>query len=633
MIQPFCTSLLHKKNHLFLCTLLLLPLNAIANSHADDAIDQATKTGLWEKREWLNLLHYNGGHNNYLSQVDDNRFFYAADGKTNPETELIETLRNLYTQTDNPNQQTQCQFVARSEWLITQLNIDKTQLPVVRCDEYIEWKQTAQADTVTMIFPAYHLNSPSSMFGHTLLRLDRSDKPQSEWLSLAVNFGAHIDNSDNSIVYAYQGLVGGYPGIFITEPYFKKIQEYGRIEHRDIWEYKLNLTAEETRIMINHLWELKNINFDYYFFDENCSYRLLELLEVARPSIELTDEFILTAIPVDTVRAIEDAQIIESISYRPAQATKIQFKLDEIPEQHHEIVIRLSKDINESQSEAFTGLTIREQKNTSDLAYRYLRYQNTKEVRNADIAKRSHQLLQLVNSYPADVDISSTVPAPVQPEKSHKGRRASIAAGERLNHKYAEISYKMTFHNLEDNKDGFLQGAQINIGNFKLRAEENIGLRLYQFDIVDIFSLTPRNRFFKPLSWKIYTGFEKQLTKNKDQLTYHATGGAGGTWEIIKNHQFYALAIARLEVNKQLKNDIEPAIGFTSGFLSHFKNTTVHLEFSGEHFEEDIYRLRAQYTQNFVFSTNHSVKLFARHEWHEDDVDFSDINLGYQYYF
>ena len=33
------------------------------------------------------------------------------------------------------------------------------------------------------------------------------------------------------------------------------------------------------------------MNFDYYYFDENCSYRLLELLEVARPGTELTDEF------------------------------------------------------------------------------------------------------------------------------------------------------------------------------------------------------------------------------------------------------------------------------------------------------------------------------------------------------
>ena len=52
------------------------------------------------------------------------------------------------------------------------------------------------------------------------------------------------------------------------------------------------------------MWELKQIQFDYFFFDENCSYRLLELLQVARPGLQLTTQFPLTAIPTDTVKAI-----------------------------------------------------------------------------------------------------------------------------------------------------------------------------------------------------------------------------------------------------------------------------------------------------------------------------------------
>jgi len=624
-----------RSNHL-LCLLLILPLNIYAGSgqySQENLTSKAIKMALWEKVEWLNLVHYKKEFNAYASQVDDDRFFYSSDGRENPKAELIETLKQLFIQTDNHNQQTQCRFIARAEWLTSQLNIEKNQLPVVHCDEYQEWRQLTQADSVTMIFPAYHLNSPSSMFGHTLLRLDNSKNSESEWLSFAVNFGADIDNSDNSLIYAYRGLAGGYPGIFITEPYFKKIQEYNRIEHRDIWEYKLNLSPDETTVMIKHLWELKTINFDYYFFDENCSYRLLELIEVARPKVELTDEFIVTAIPVDTVRAIENANLIESVSYRPAQATKIQFMLEKIPEPHRDIVLQLSEDINVSESDVFTKLPAIEQKKLINLAYKYLRYQNTKTKRDPIVAKRSYQLLQKLSSYPANIDVNPEMPEPFPPEKGHKSKRATAGLGERLNNKYAELGFKMAFHDLEDNKEGFLQGAQINIGSIKLRAEDNVGLRLYQLDFVDIFSLTPRNKFFKPLSWKIYSGFERQLTKNKDQLTYHVTGGAGSTWEPLKNNQIYALAIFRLEINKQLKNTLEPAIGFNTGLLSHFKNTTARLEFSGEQFEDNIYRLRAQYTQNFALSTNHSIKFFAKHEWHEDNIDFSDINFSYQYYF
>ena len=83
----------------------------------------------------------------------------------------------------------------------------------------------------------------------------------------------------------------------------------------------------------------------------------------------------------------------------------------------------------------------------------------------------------------------------------------------------------MSYHDLEDNEYGFLRGAQINIGSMQIRAEENESVRLYRLDLADIFSITPRTRFFKPLSWKIYGGLERQFTKGVDQLTGHVTGG------------------------------------------------------------------------------------------------------------
>jgi len=207
--------------------LLLFALNVFASENknfVDEIVNRAITASLWEKNEWLNLLHYNKEYGHYISQVDDERFFYAKDGYKNPRAELLATLKNLFITTDSPDQQTQCRFVARTEWLKNQLNISSDKLPAVHCDEYLEWRKLVKADSVTMVFPAYHLNSPSSMFGHTLLRLDSSDNSKTDWLSYAVNFGANIDNSDNSLVYAYRGLAGGYPGIFISEPYFKKIQ-------------------------------------------------------------------------------------------------------------------------------------------------------------------------------------------------------------------------------------------------------------------------------------------------------------------------------------------------------------------------------------------------------------------------
>ncbi len=636
MYKAFHSLFLSNKFYLLMALLL-----TSVNIHAFDEnpelvnmlINKATENSLWKKQEWLNLIHYKVQNDGYVSQVDDERFFYAKNGKTSSKQELIATIKQLFILTEDSNQQAQCRFIARTEWLSSQLNIHKNQLPEVNCTEYREWYAQARADSVTLVFPAYHLNSPSSMFGHTLLRLDKSEISDSEWISFAVNFGADTSSNDNSIVYAYRGLVGGYPGLFITEPYFKKIQEYNQIEHRDIWEYRLNLTPAETDRMIKHLWELKTINFDYYFFDENCSYRLLELVEVARPGIELTDEFKLTAIPVDTVRAIENAQLIESVKFRPSRVSEIQYTLTQLPEPHRDLVLQLSKDISISKTSKFTQLNATEKKRIVALSYKYLRYQNATEARKPEIVKRSYQLLELLNSYPAKIDVEAYVPVPSPPNKGHKSKRWNIGLGKTLKNQYIDLGYKMSFHDLEDNISGFLQGAQINMGNIKFRIEEDDGLQLNRFDLVDIFSLTPRNDFFSPLSWKVYTGLERQLTKDRDLLVYHLTGGAGSAWEIQKDHILYALATLRLEINKNMKTDLEPAIGFNSGLLSHFTNQTAHLEFSGEQFEEELYRMRLIYTHNFVLSTNQSIKLIAKKQWQEDNIEFTDVSLNYQAYF
>jgi len=118
------------------------------------------------------------------------------------------------------------------------------------------------------------------MFSHTLLTIDTGYT--NKRLSNAVNYAAFTEGR-TGMSFALRGLVGLFKGYYTVMPYYKKIQEYSDINQRDIWEYELNLTPDEIRRMIRHIKELDLIYTDYYFFDENCSYNLLFLLEAARP--------------------------------------------------------------------------------------------------------------------------------------------------------------------------------------------------------------------------------------------------------------------------------------------------------------------------------------------------------------
>ncbi|MCW8909467.1 MAG: DUF4105 domain-containing protein [Gammaproteobacteria bacterium] len=595
----------------------------------------ASAKKLAQHPEWINLLHYektNWFNNDYVSQVDDERFFNAPDGKNNPASELSATISAFFRMDLNGDDHPQCKFVARLAWLKDKLPKLQTTLPEITCKEYLEWRANVPDERTTMVFPAYHLNSPSSMFGHTLLRLDPpADKQGSEWLSIAVNFGANVTDGDNSLFYAFKGLSGGYPGYFIVTPYFKKIKEYNYKEKRDIWEYPLNLTREETQRMVTHLWELKDIEFDYYFFDENCSYRLLELLEVARPGINLTKEFIATAIPVDTVRSIEDAGLITDAIYRPSQVTTLEYLLAKIPENNRHLIKLITSNPETTNNPEFTELSNFEQRQLVEIAYKYSRYLQTGTERDEASATTSYQLLEKLNTYKAKQS-TATPTSTNQPEKGHYSKRITLGLGKENKINYSELGYKMSFHNLEDNENGFLQGAQINLGNIQFRSYDDESVRIQQFDVVDIFSLTPRTRLFDPLSWRIYTGTERQLTFGKDRTVAHVTGGAGVAYQPVNNNIIYTMLMARLERNSGFDKKVTPALGASLGMLHHFGRSTARVEFSGEEFNNDEYRHRGSYSHNFVISRNHSIKINAIHE-KQRTINFSEFNINYQYYF
>ena len=609
-----------------------LDVNQTKPSVLSKIILQANNKKLWQEQKWLNLVHYKGSNNDFLSQVDDPRYFTSTDGKENPESELITTLQAFYdTDISNPDQHAQCRFIARFNWLKTELKDTLKDYPEVTCTEYNEWRKQVPAHKVSLIFPAYHLNSPSSMFGHTLLRIDPEDETlNSSWLSTAVNFGANVQAADNSIMFAINGLAGGYSGTFIVTPYYNKIKEYNRNENRDIWEYPLNLTPEETHDLVLHLWELKGINFDYYFFDENCSYRLLELLETARPGLKLSNQFGLTAIPVDTVRSIEQADLIEDIAYRPSQYTSINYLLNHLDSAQQALVFEISNNASLINSKRFTQNDAQKQSIMLDAAYRYLRYQQNDQGRTESNASNSYQLLQAINASQFQ-SIKPVFKDYQRPEKGHLSKRLDLTIGKDEDIDFAEISFRMSFHSLQDSINGFLEGAQINLASLSVRATEDEA-QLQRLDVIDIFSLTPRNDFFKPLSWRIYTGLEQQLTNGEDHLAGHVTGGAGVTYTPWDKGYVFGLLTARLEINSQFQRDIEPALGISSGLLQHFSFGTAQIELSGEEFLNDEYRHRARYLQNITLGRNHALQLSVLRQL-QSDADFTEAQLSYHYFF
>jgi len=621
----------YKLLFLFLALLFCSTLQA-NNTYLTALQKKASKEALWQKKSWLNLLHYRQSSGilspQFESSIDQPSFFLSPTGHQDPEGELQATLAALFSNATNNDQHAQCRFIARFNWLTEQLNIQKNQLPAINCKSYTGWKARVNAEKITLVFPAYYLNSPSSMFGHTLLRLDpKEGEGWSDWLSFAVNFGANVNEADNSIMYAYKGLMGGYPGQFAVVPYYEKILEYSRIERRDIWEYELSLTPIEVNRLVEHLWELNGVNFDYFFFTENCSFRLLELLEIARPGINLTDEFSLTAIPIDTIRAVERTGLIKKAHYRPSREAVLQTLIGDLNTSERTVLRKL---LNNPKESTLFGLANERQQLVVKTAYKLLRFRQNKLARDEAVAQKSYQLLALMNRYP--VKKQKLVPPPVQPEKSHLSKQAVFKVGERDNKSYTEFGFKMAFHSLDDNEFGFLRGAQINIGSVRFRRSEKGTVSLQQLDIVDIFSLSPRTDFFQPLSWRIKGGAERVYRHKNDRLVKHISGGVGSSWNISPNTSAYSLLTARFEAGSHFKSYIEPALGAMGGLLIHNKIGTGKIELASQKFLGGIQASDLNFEQSILLSKNQSIKLNLKREW-LNNTSLSEFGASYQLHF
>jgi len=616
------------KSILFL--ILTLPFFSVA-SHAQTSV---SIKALAQSEQWLALLHIKPqkGSSDLQSYVDDNSFFFSDDGATNPESELLASISALKN-----DKETQCKFPARTKLLLSNIDNLVNEVNDVECTEYNAWQKQLNTSSVVLVFAAAQLNSPSSMYGHTFLRFDPENVEQnSTYLSYALNFGATVSEGDTGFLYAAKGLTGGYPGNFAANPYFEKIKEYNRLENRDLWEYKLNLTQDEINTMLAHMWELQGINFDYYFFDENCSFRLLELLDVARPGLKLVDNFPVTTIPLDTVRVIESAGLVADVFYRESILTELESQLAQLSQSERALVLALSKNEKLLTSNQFTALKIDKQQIIVDSAYRYLRYQNTFNGRQKEVTRRSFLLLRHLNKN--TVDIKRNIVTPTRPDKGHKTTMWSAGLGERDKQPYLQLQYRASYHDLLDPSNGYYSGMSLNMVNAIMRVYRDDKIKLEKAELLDIVSLSTRNDFFTPWSWKANVSIEQQWTAGKDTLVTQGSGGGGVSYQPLNNSHLFLLATARVEFNKKLDNLVSIAPGLHMGFLYHWNNSSFLLE--AEHYQfivDQTKRSRASIQQSWQITTNDSLRFSAAYHKISNNQfsehSYQEYKIEYRYYF
>ena len=564
--------------------------------------------------KWLKLLHYKPTViGKYISQADGKSFFLHSNGKNDPEAELKKSLEVFASTTKPVDGHAICKFPLRYKWLNQELKM-LWKADLSGCKNYINFFSKLAARRASLIFSSYYLTNPNSAFGHTLLRLSRyDDKNETEMLDYGINYSAEA-KENNPLLYALKGLFGGFKGEFAAIPYYYKIREYSNFEFRDLWSYDLKFSMVEVLEMVDHIWELSHTYFDYYYFHENCSYHLLSILEVARPTLDLTNRYKVFTIPADTVRFLQSEGLIDEGKRRESTYSKLVRLSDKLEQEELNLAKKIAFDPKDT-SRKVLGLNDNKAAKILDVSMEAFDYYNfekilkddppTKELKSFILKERAR------NPVITNVDVDLMKNSFDSPAYSHSPTKLTLSENymDQVG-RSTRFEFRAALHDLLDPQAGSLKEAQLEIGKFSLAYQEkkytDLKLIFDQLSIFNIRNFAEQNFWASPLSWEVDVG-AKQLRRLTcfDCPAIFVNGSIGNSLQVA-NRKILLAILLNTEVNIQSQFENNYRLGLGPKLFMRFKFSDLWI---------------AALSSTYHFNTFEHTSVFQNAEW------FSELEL------
>lgn len=510
----------------------------------------------YERNGWHKVMYYEPVFGGWRSEAEDPAFFYSPAGPTNPKAEYLASVEAFLNDTGVlGDEAAQCRHPRRFDWVRSKLPRNLG-FPKVKCPALSAFIEQAAPGGMTLIYPASYLNNPASMFGHTFVRVDGAKEggQRNALLALTVSYGADVSPDENGFVYAFKGLTGLYPGSVRSHPYYRQVQNYNELESRDIWEYPLKLNADQAEAFIKAGWDLKDVNFNYAYLLRNCSYRLLSIMEAAFPEYDLVKKFDVYAVPIDTLRVLNEVGLLGDPRYRPAIASRIHYMATDMAKEDIELSrLLVDNGVEPPETETTGALPEDNQRQVLDLAYEYSRFKAKKA--EADMAAVSYGLLRLRAQQPKGQFELTEQEWPADPMRGHGVRRLGLGLGFWGNRPVGRFSFRPLYHDNYDRQAGFLANSQINALQAELRfSQDGAGeaeLALDRFDLVDFRSFPPYGPMTPSLAWTGHMGWSRPVPMSS-ALLFGAEIGLGRAYQTTPNSVGFLLATVGMDTRPEL---------------------------------------------------------------------------------
>ena len=492
-----------------------------------DYVKETQKQRLWEKRQWRLLLYYKKCKiSSFCSTVEDSFFFESPRGFENPELELLATLRGFYKKPSvhKITEHSQCKFPARFHWLKNQLKLEF--LPKVICKKLIQFREKMESKSLSLFYASQDLAQPAALFGHTFIKFNQNKSQKLN--DPTVSFLGNPAENEGVIPLVYKGLTGGYTGNYVTIPFRKVHEKYTTIHNRNLWELKLTFSPKQISFLIDHLWEVQKVSYKYYFLDDNCAYYNIYLLDVMKPSLGLTQDYIATVLPTETIKNLTKREgLLKSAHFYPSNVTMYkQLYLEKLTQSEREAFIEFEKSgkIQSQQTEP----TTREDMIFST-AWHYTTFQLFKNISNRNELKKHAQNYK----YLANLRKKKKIPLYYQgepdytnPSLAHPPGAIHLYSGFGRGSWFSGISYNFKGHEQIDSPLGYLPFSELIALQANLRFYiKDKTLELTQFKILSMrnFLLVEAELF--PLSWGIDIGLKTisnhTIKEVKDSISFN----------------------------------------------------------------------------------------------------------------
>ena len=493
---------------------------------------------------WLRALYYvPHSFGRTTGMVDTPGFYLASAGREDPQQELAANLAAFRAPIPaKADDHALCRFPRRRQLIAAAMPELATGWQVVACTAYHDWRQAFPVQGASLVFSSNYLNNPSSMYGHTFLRLQRGNGASqhgSELLDYAVNFAANPDTA-NPLLYAVYGVSGRFFGGFSLMPYYLKVQEYANAESRDLWEYPLRLDGARLDALMATLWEVGPHGIRYWYLDENCSFVLLAVIAAADPTITAVDEFPLVVAPKDTVAALWRQGALGEPKRRLSAHSRLTLRRQALSSDEASLLVRqtgAAKLLPE-----VGALSPASRTRVLDALLEWIAYDE--KLAGTRRPEKHRQLweetLAARAATPSSSPLEATPGAHVtRPDYGPSAQRLTLGI-DSLSGQGADVlfGFRFALHDLTSPAIGYAKDQEITMGDFQLRAHRQ-GKGRYAvvpeaFTLLRILSIPAFDRVTGAFAWTLTLGSERRLdTDGAPWLMHRLEGGAGVAFDLF----------------------------------------------------------------------------------------------------